>query len=67
MTQLNLPPLPPEIPSDSSEEENYVELILERVEELLEKDPELQLAENTLLRQELIRRDKNKTIWARIS
>ena len=41
MTQLNLPPLHPEIPSDSSEEENYVELILERVEELLEKDPGL--------------------------
>ena len=41
MENLNLPPLPPDIPSDPSDEERYIELILERVEELLEKDPGL--------------------------
>lgn len=35
--------------------------------ELMEKDPELALPENQRLREELVRRDKNKTVWARIS
>jgi ATP-dependent DNA helicase RecG len=35
--------------------------------ELMDKDPDLSLPENQTLRHELVRRDKNKTVWARIS
>ena len=35
--------------------------------ELLEKDSDLLNPENKILREELIRRDKNKSVWARIS
>lgn len=34
---------------------------------LMEKDPDLSLPENKTLRDELVRRDKSKTVWARIS
>lgn len=35
--------------------------------QLLEKDPDLVLPENEILRNELIKRSSNKTVWARIS
>ncbi len=39
----------------------------EKAIELLEKDPDLLKPENSILREELMRRDKNKSVWARIS
>jgi ATP-dependent DNA helicase RecG len=53
--------------ADITRDQEILMTAREKAIELLEKDSDLLAPENTVLREELMRRDKNKSVWARIS
>lgn len=53
--------------ADITKDGEILQTAREKAIALLEEDPELTAPSNQILRNELIRRDKNKTVWARIS
>jgi ATP-dependent DNA helicase RecG len=53
--------------ADITKDGEILQTAREKAIALLEEDPELTASSNQILRNELIRRDKNKTVWARIS
>jgi ATP-dependent DNA helicase RecG len=53
--------------ADITKDQEILMTAREKAIELLEKDSDLLNPENNVLREELMRRDKNKSVWARIS